>query len=71
MGVGRCAALLLRGSSQALGVLDLALSPRPGQFKAAGGAGPKTEPGGWDTLPKGMPQLSGGWGTTSGFYPLM
>lgn len=66
-------------------MLDLALSPWPGQFKAAGGTGPKAEPGGWDPLlmgmpqwempgdplPMGMPQLSGGWETTSGFYPLM
>ena len=85
MGVGQPAALLFRGSSRGLGVLDLALSPWPGQFKASGGAGSKAEPGGWDPLPMGtpqwgmpgdpllmwMPQLSGGWEATSGFYPLM
>lgn len=84
MGVGQPAALLLRGSSQGLRVLDLALYPWSGQFKAAGGAGPKAEPGGWDPLPMGMPQwgclgtpadgdapASGGWETISGFYPLM
>lgn len=41
MGVGWPAALLLHGSAQDLGVLDLALCPRPGQFEAAGGAAPK------------------------------
>lgn len=82
MGVGQPTALLLHGSSQGLGVLGLALSPWPGQLKAAGGAGPKAEPGGWnplpmgmprwgmpeDPLPMGMPQLSGGWETTQAFF---
>jgi len=50
-------ALLL---SQDPGVLDLAPAPRSEQFKASGGAGSKSEPGGWDTPQMGKPQLSGG-----------
>lgn len=55
MDVGQPVALLLHGSSQDLGVLDLALSPWPGQCKASGGVGSKAELGGWDPLPEGCP----------------
>lgn len=54
MGVGQ-PVTLLHGSSQDLGVLDLALSSWPRQFKASDGAGSKAELGGWDPLLKGCP----------------